>query len=187
MVIDLSMNDFKIPKLYQFDYDFGQMKQSGGLTTAEVATNVAMPFEKERAYVISENSSTSDIYCDARFSIDTNGVTLTLGDPKYKGCTITVFGNMASGASATVIYKTRANVTKSQTIAKNNKIEFVSLDGHYFVPIKSGSGSGSVSRFSTLVEAQTALAIPEGSEGYIPDNGIVIVDELNSYVTGEER
>ena len=187
MVVDLSMNDFKIPKLYQFDYDFGQMKASGGLTTAEVATNIAMPFERERAYVISENSSTSDIYCDARFSIDTDDVTLTLGDPKYKGCSITVFGDMASGESATVIYKTGANTTKSQTITKNSKTEFISLDGYYFVVVKSGSGSGSISRFATLAEAQTAIAIPEGSEGYIPHNGKIIIDELNPYITAEVR
>ena len=51
---------------------------------------------------------------------------------------------------------------------------------------KSG-GSGSVSRFATLAEAQAAIAIPEGQDGYIPNNGIIIVDELNSYVTGENR
>ena len=42
---------------------------------------------------------------------------------------------------------------------------------------KSG-GSGSVSRFATMAEAQ---------DGYIPDNGIVIVDELDPYLEGEEQ
>ena len=51
---------------------------------------------------------------------------------------------------------------------------------------KSG-GSGSVSRFATMAEAQAAIAIPEGQDGYIPNNGIIIIDELNSYVTGEDR
>lgn len=49
---------------------------------------------------------------------------------------------------------------------------------------KSG-GSGSVSRFATMAEAQTALAIAEGQDGYIPDNGIVIVDELEAYIEGD--
>lgn len=48
-------------------------------------------------------------------------------------------------------------------------------------------GSGSVSRFATLAEAQAAIAITEGNDGYIPDNGIVIIDELTDYVQGEDQ
>ena len=49
----------------------------------------------------------------------------------------------------------------------------------------SSGGNGSVSRFVTMAEAQTALAIAEGQDGYIPDNGIVIVDELDPYIEGD--
>ena len=51
----------------------------------------------------------------------------------------------------------------------------------------SSGGNGSVSRFATMAEAQAALAIPEGADGYIPDNGIVIVDELESYIEGDAQ
>lgn len=51
---------------------------------------------------------------------------------------------------------------------------------------KSG-GSGSVSRFATLALAQAALAIPEGQDGYIPNNGIVIVDELDAVIKGDNK
>jgi hypothetical protein len=51
---------------------------------------------------------------------------------------------------------------------------------------KSG-GSGSVSRFATLAAAQAALAIPEGQDGYIPNNGIVIVDELDAVIKGDNQ
>ncbi len=51
---------------------------------------------------------------------------------------------------------------------------------------KSG-GSGSVSRFATMALAQAALAIPEGQDGYIPNNGIVIVDELDAVIKGDEQ
>jgi hypothetical protein len=62
------------------------------------------------------------------------------------------------------------------------------------VPVSNADGSFSwakyseaaVFRFTTMAAAQTALAIPEGQEGYIPDNGIIIVDELNPHVIGEE-
>ena len=61
------------------------------------------------------------------------------------------------------------------------------------VPVSNADGSFSwakyseaaVFRFSTLAAAQTALAIQEGQEGYIPDNGIVLIDELDPYLEGE--
>ena len=51
---------------------------------------------------------------------------------------------------------------------------------------KSG-GSGSVSRYPTMAAALAAIALPEGAEGYVPDNGIVIIDELSPYVSGEDK
>lgn len=48
------------------------------------------------------------------------------------------------------------------------------------------AGGGSVSRFDTLAEAQAALAIPEGQDGYIPDNGLVIVDEENGHIYADD-
>ena len=51
----------------------------------------------------------------------------------------------------------------------------------------SSGGNGSVSRFATMAEAHLALAIPAGQDGYIPDNGIVIVDELTPYLEGETQ
>ena len=48
-------------------------------------------------------------------------------------------------------------------------------------------GSGSVSRYPTMDAALAAIALPEGSEGYVPDNGIVIIDELSPYVSGEDK
>lgn len=51
----------------------------------------------------------------------------------------------------------------------------------------TSGGNGSVSRFATMAEAQQALAITEGQDGYIPDNGIVIVDELDPYLEGDNQ
>jgi hypothetical protein len=63
------------------------------------------------------------------------------------------------------------------------------------VPVSNADGSFSwakyseaaVFRFTTMAAAQTALAIAEGQEGYIPDNGKVIVDELDPYLEGVEE
>ena len=53
--------------------------------------------------------------------------------------------------------------------------------------VSKGMNVGSVSRFTTMAVAQAALAITEGNDGYIPDNSLVIVDELTSYVMGENQ
>ena len=47
------------------------------------------------------------------------------------------------------------------------------------------AGGGTVARFATKALADAAVAIPEGQEGYIPDNSLVIVDEENGYISGE--
>jgi len=48
------------------------------------------------------------------------------------------------------------------------------------------AGGGSVSRFATKAEADAALAIPEGQDGYLPDNGLVIVDEENGHIYADD-
>ena len=52
--------------------------------------------------------------------------------------------------------------------------------------LAGAGGNSSVNRYATMAAAEAALAIPEGSAGYLGDNAIVIVDELNPYVEGEE-
>lgn len=53
--------------------------------------------------------------------------------------------------------------------------------------LAGAGGNSSVNRYATMAAAQAALAIPEGSAGYLGDNAIVIVDELSPYIEGEER
>jgi hypothetical protein len=53
--------------------------------------------------------------------------------------------------------------------------------------LAGAGGNSSVNRYATMAAAQAALAIPEGSAGYLGDNAIVIVDEINPYIEGEER
>ena len=53
--------------------------------------------------------------------------------------------------------------------------------------ISADKFGGKALRFTTMAAAQTALAIEAGNDGFIPDNAIVIVDEVNPYLEGEER
>ena len=49
------------------------------------------------------------------------------------------------------------------------------------------SGSGAVAHFANMAAYNTAKLIPEGSDGYIPDNAIVIIDNETDYIMGETR
>jgi len=69
----------------------------------------------------------------------------------------------------------------------------VHLEGQDYTTVETAlgalagaGGNSSVNRYTTMAAAQAALAIPEGSAGYLGDNAIVIVDELNPYIEGEE-
>lgn len=80
----------------------------------------------------------------------------------------------------------RGHITSGALWNAGDSVQCMYKEGKFFL-FGGSSGSGSVNRYSTMAAALAAIALPEGSEGYIPDNGIVIVDELNSYVTGEEK
>ena len=53
--------------------------------------------------------------------------------------------------------------------------------------LAGSGGNSSVNRYATLAAAEAALAIPEGSAGYLGDNALVIVDNVSPYIEGEER
>lgn len=67
----------------------------------------------------------------------------------------------------------------------NNTVLTAQVTQNGVTAIWKSGGNGSVSRFATMADVQTALAIPEGQDGYIPHNGIVIVDELEPYLEGD--
>lgn len=96
-----------------------------------------------------------------------------------------------SDASASNKLATAANITQKQNKTLDTPIH---LEGQDFTTVESAlgalagaGGNSSVNRYATMAAAQAALAIPEGSAGYLGDNAIVIVDELSPYIEGEER
>ena len=96
-----------------------------------------------------------------------------------------------SGASASNKLATAGDVSPKQNKTLDTPIH---LEGQDYTTVESAlgalagaGGNSSVNRYATMAAAQAALAIPEGSAGYLGDNAIVIVDELNPYIEGEER
>ena len=98
--IDLTLDSLKIPNI-NGTFPFGTKitptaENKGGLSTAEVNSNIMLPFAQMRPKVCSDNSTTSQVEYDAKivFNAPTGvtpsaGYTLTMGDGTYIGCTVT--------------------------------------------------------------------------------------------------
>ena len=96
-----------------------------------------------------------------------------------------------SGASASNKLATAGDVSPKQNKTLDTPIH---LEGQDYTTVEAAlgalagaGGNSSVNRYATLAAAQAALAIPEGSAGYLGDNALVIVDNVNPYIEGEER
>ena len=96
-----------------------------------------------------------------------------------------------SNAAANNKLATAADVSPKQNKTLDTPIH---LEGQDYTTVEGAlgalagaGGNSSVNRYATMAAAQAALAIPEGSAGYLGDNAIVIVDELSPYIEGEER
>ena len=93
--IDTTLDFFKIPGIDTFTHLFGTKKPNGkGLTTEEVANNIAAGFMKQRPYVVTETSNTQRIDANSLFLITANEpaapIVLTLGEAAFIGCEISV-------------------------------------------------------------------------------------------------
>ena len=98
--IDLTLDSLKIPNI-NGTFPFGTKitpttENKGGLSTAEVNSNIMLPFAQMRPKVCSADSTTSQVEYDAKivFNAPTGvtpsaGYTLTMGDGTYIGCTVT--------------------------------------------------------------------------------------------------
>lgn len=79
-ILTTDLSDFLIPKISNYEPDFGTMKQSGGLTTQEVSENIMYPLLSQRGFTVTESSQTSDVVKrDSKFLIMQSNITLTIG------------------------------------------------------------------------------------------------------------
>ena len=98
--IDLTLDSLKIPNI-NGTFPFGTKitptdLNKGGLSTAEVNSNIMMPFMQMRPKVCTADSTTSQVEYDAKIVFNapqgvtpSAGYTLTMGDGTYIGCTVT--------------------------------------------------------------------------------------------------
>lgn len=93
--LDTTLSGLKFANTSNFSRNFGTKKTStqngGSLTTNELNENMAKIFDTQKAFVVTESSSTKTIEFNATFIVNA-AVSLTLGAPLSDGISVTVFG-----------------------------------------------------------------------------------------------
>lgn len=125
MTINCTLDDFRFPGLPTYPNQFGTKKVSGqGLSTAECCDDMAMPFTRQRPYIITETSETTELHANSVFKITAADITLTIEDAVYDGCTALIVNN----STGTVTVKGGVSGLDGSTAGvKLHKGQFLSL------------------------------------------------------------
>ncbi len=125
MTINCTLDDFRFPGLPTYPNQFGTKKVSGeGLSTAECCDDMAMPFNRQRPYIITETSETTELEANSVFKITAADSTLTIADAVYDGCTALIVNN----STGTVTVKGGVSGLDGSTAGvKLHKGQFLSL------------------------------------------------------------
>ena len=125
MTINCTLDDFRFPGLPTYPNQFGTKKVSGqGLSTAECCDDMAMPFNRQRPYIITETSETTELHANSVFKITAADITLTIEDAVYDGCTALIVNN----STGTVTVKGGVSGLDGSTAGvKLHKGQFLSL------------------------------------------------------------
>lgn len=125
MTINCTLDDFRFPGLPTYPNQFGTKKVSGqGLSTAECCDDMAMPFNRQRPYIITETSETTELHANSVFKITAADITLTIADAVYDGCTALIVNN----STGTVTVKGGVSGLDGSTAGvKLHKGQFLSL------------------------------------------------------------
>jgi len=138
MTIDCTLDSFLSPGFASYTPDFGGKKPNGqSLTSREAANNIAMPFKRERPFSVTETSSTTAIQANSVFEMKTSGITLTLGNASFKGCTARVINS--SNGDVTLNYGSNKVIKAGKSIflefVNNWKVLLADKDETAIVPV----------------------------------------------------
>lgn len=123
-MIDLTLNSFLHPNILGLQPQFGttitpDTQNKGGLSTAQVDNNMAMPFALMRPMLVDQSDVTSRVEYNANLAIIAEGVELTLGEGGYIGVEVEV--NMV--AAGRVLYTGLAGEATDNLLAQR-KIKY---------------------------------------------------------------
>jgi hypothetical protein len=160
MTIDCTLTRLAVPGFPELIPPFGTKKPDGQPVTArEHNQNVTLPFTLQRPIVVAEDSDTTVIEAHTAFSVQTTGVTLTLGNGGFVGCEARIF-NETNGV-VTVAYDENA----VEALKKESMVSFEWRDGHW-KRRRLGSGDapngwGAYQTGRNLLEVLDAATIPD--------------------------
>lgn len=177
--IDTTLDFFKIPGIDTFTHTFGTKKPSGkGLTTEEVANNIAASFMRQRPFVVTETSNTQRIDANSIFLITANEpaspIVLTLGEAAFIGCEVSVINKSEVQHSLNATYS--GSTLGTVTLTAKSKMSLIwAGDGWIILDSQKINNNEFASALSPKdLPAVEAMNFGENS-GYIKwTNGLLI-------------
>jgi hypothetical protein len=91
--IDLTLDSFIVPRMSSFTPPWGSVQDDPdhpGLSTQELINNIMMAFNRKRPFIVTEDSTTTDVQADTSLVLRGDINSLTLGQGAYKNVELTI-------------------------------------------------------------------------------------------------
>ena len=187
-VINLTLDNLRLPGLPNFTPDFGTKESEGvSVNTENVCKDIMLPFTVERPVFVNENSSTSEVQTSRTLILGQSAITLSIGRPSFASCKLTLKAAFVSGF-ATVTYSKAENVTQTIYLRPGDCVELVGNTSLYF-EVNSNATVGEhngIFRGKCLNGAPESLypILPIGNTKNLPGGGYTIEQVLANIAAG---
>ena len=187
-VINLTLDNLRLPGLPNFTPDFGTKESEGvSVNTENVCKDIMLPFTVERPVFVNESSSTSEIQTSRTLILGQSAITVSIGRPSFASCKLTLKTAFVSGF-ATVTYSKAENVTQTIYLRPGDCVELIGNTSLYF-EVNSNATVGEhngIFRGKCLNGAPESLypILPIGNTKNLPGGGYTIEQVLANIAAG---
>ena len=187
-VINLTLDNLRLPGLPNFTPDFGTKESEGvSVNTENVCKDIMLPFTVERPVFVNENSSTSEVQTSRTLILSQSAITLSIGRPSFASCKLILKAAFVSGY-ATVTYSKAENVTQTIYLRPGDCVELVGNTSLYF-EVNSAATVGEhngIFRGKCLNGSADTLypILPIGNTKNLPGGGYTIEQVLANIAAG---
>lgn len=187
-VINLTLDNLRLPGLPNFTPDFGTKESEGvSVNTENVCKDIMLPFTVERPVFVNENSSTSEVQTSRTLILGQSAITLSIGRPSFASCKLILKAAFVSGY-ATVTYSKSENVTQTIYLRPGDCVELVGNTSLYF-EVNSAAIVGEhngIFRGKCLNGSADTLypILPIGNTKNLPGGGYTIEQVLANIAAG---
>lgn len=120
-MITVDLSDLLVPDIIGYTPEIGtkierNAQNLGGLSTQQVAENVARPFVKQRPLQVVSTDVTSRVNHDARIDIDVADVTLSIGEAGFGGVLVIIRGKFAEGTATVTAGEVSWTLSAGETL-----------------------------------------------------------------------